>query len=122
MTDDPEEDGARSGARRALVFDSGLGGLTVLAEIRRLRPDVDIVYVADDAAFPYGRLSEAELISRVETVMARIIADHWPDILVVACSTASTLALPRLRRPILACRSSAWCRRSSRRPRLRVPG
>ena len=47
-------------ARRALVFDSGLGGLTVLSEIGRLRPDVEIVYVADDAAFSYGRLGEAE--------------------------------------------------------------
>ncbi len=84
-------------APRALVFDSGLGGLTVLGEIRRVRPDVDIVYVADDAAFPYGRLSEAELVARVETVMARTIADFSPDIVVVACSTASTLALPRLR-------------------------
>lgn len=84
-------------ALRALVFDSGLGGLTVLGEIKRLRPDVDIVYVADDAAFPYGRLGEAELVARVETVMERTIADHRPDIVVIACSTASTLALPRLR-------------------------
>jgi len=84
-------------APRALVFDSGLGGLTVLEAIRRLRPDVDIVYVADDAAFPYGRLSEPTLIARVREVMARMIADWRPDIVVVACSTASTLALPHLR-------------------------
>ena len=82
---------------RALVFDSGLGGLSVLAEIRRLRPDVDIVYAADDAAFPYGRLSEAALIARVETVIAALIGDIEPDIVVIACSTASTLALPPLR-------------------------
>ena len=84
-------------APRALVFDSGLGGLTVLAEIRRLRPDVDIVYVADDAAFPYGRLSDSTLLSRVEAVMARVVAEQTPDIVVIACSTASTLALPHLR-------------------------
>jgi glutamate racemase len=84
-------------APRALVFDSGLGGLSVLAEIRRLRPDVEIVYAADDAAFPYGRLSEAALVSRVETVMARLIGETEPDIVVIACSTASTLALPPLR-------------------------
>jgi glutamate racemase len=89
----------RGGARprRALVFDSGLGGLTVLAEIRRLREDLEIVYVADDAAFPYGRLGEAELVARVEAVMARVIPDHRPGAVVIACSTASTLALPRLR-------------------------
>ena len=96
------EDGAVAAALpphapRALVFDSGLGGLSVLAEIDRLRPDVEIVYAADDAAFPYGRLSEAALIARVETVMARLIAVHSPDIVVIACSTASTLALPLLR-------------------------
>jgi len=85
------------GAPRALVFDSGLGGLSVLAEIRRLRADVEIVYAADDAAFPYGRLGEAELVARVETVMARLIGETAPDIVVIACSTASTLALPPLR-------------------------
>ncbi len=84
-------------APRALVFDSGLGGLSVLAEVRRLRPDVGIVYAADDAAFPYGRLSEAALVARVETVMARLIGETEPDIVVIACSTASTLALPSLR-------------------------
>jgi glutamate racemase len=51
-------DAAAARAPRALVFDSGLGGLSVLAEVRRLRPDVEIVYAADDAAFPYGRLGE----------------------------------------------------------------
>jgi glutamate racemase len=88
---------AASRAPRALVFDSGLGGLSVLAEIRSLRPDVEIVYAADDAAFPYGRLGEAALVARVETVMARLIGETEPDIVVVACSTASTLALPPLR-------------------------
>jgi glutamate racemase len=65
------------------VFDSGLGGLTVLGEFGRLRRDVDIVYVADDAAFPYGGLGEAERVARVETVMARVIADHRPETVVV---------------------------------------
>jgi len=89
--------GAAARAPRALVFDSGLGGLSVLSEIRRLRPDVEIVYAADDAAFPYGRLGEAALVARVETVMARLIAEAEPDVIVIACSTASTLALPPLR-------------------------
>jgi glutamate racemase len=88
---------AAARAPRALVFDSGLGGLSVLAEIRRLRPDVEIVYAADDAAFPYGRLSEAALIARVEAVMGRLIGEIEPDIVVIACSTASTLALSPIR-------------------------
>ncbi len=97
LTAEVEEDPAAPRPPRALVFDSGLGGLSVLAEIERLRPDVEIVYAADDAAFPYGRLSEPALVSRVETVMARLIGDVEPDIVVIACSTASTLALPPLR-------------------------
>ena len=95
LTEGPFSDDGQS--PRALIFDSGLGGLTVLAEVRRLRPDVEIVYVADDAAFPYGRLSESELIARVETAIARVAAKVKPDIVVIACNTASTLALPRLR-------------------------
>ena len=80
-----------------LVFDSGLGGLTVLAEVMRLRPDAQCVYVADDAGFPYGPLSEAALVARVEKVMVRLIARFAPDAIVIACNTASTLLLPHLR-------------------------
>ena len=80
-----------------LVFDSGLGGLTVFDEVLRLRPDADFTYVADDAGFPYGRLSEATVISRVGDVMDRLIASVRPDMVVVACNTASTLVLPHLR-------------------------
>lgn len=80
-----------------LVFDSGLGGLTVLEQVRRARPDAAYVYAADDAAFPYGRLSEPVLVERVLTVMERLIGLHAPDLVVVACNTASTLVLPALR-------------------------
>jgi glutamate racemase len=80
-----------------LVFDSGLGGLTVLAEARKARPQARFVYAADDAAFPYGRLGEAALTARVLAVMERLIAAHAPDIVVVACHTASTVVLGPLR-------------------------
>lgn len=80
-----------------LVFDSGLGGLTVFTELKRARPDARFIYAADSAAFPYGALSEPELLSRVVAVIRRLIAIHAPDIVVVACNTASTLVLPRLR-------------------------
>ncbi len=82
---------------RALVFDSGLGGLTVLASIARARPDVELIYAADDAFFPYGALGEAELVARVGSVMASLIDRHAPDLAVVACNTASTLVLGPLR-------------------------
>ena len=82
---------------KILVFDSGLGGLTVLAEVMRLRPDAQCIYVADDAGFPYGRLGEAALVARVGEVMARLIHLFAPDAIVIACNTASTLVLPQLR-------------------------
>jgi glutamate racemase len=80
-----------------LVFDSGLGGLTVFREIVKARPDAAYVYVADDAFFPYGRHSEAELVARVVPLMQELITTHVPDLVVIACNTASTLVLPHLR-------------------------
>ena len=80
-----------------LVFDSGLGGLTVLREVMRQRPDADIIYAADDAAFPYGRLGEQALVDRVLSVMERLVDRFHPDLVVIACNTASTLVLPALR-------------------------
>lgn len=80
-----------------LVFDSGLGGLTVHREVTKARPGAHYVYVADDTFFPYGRQREADLLARVLTVMEELIAAHQPDLVVVACNTASTLVLPQLR-------------------------
>ena len=84
-------------APRVTVFDSGLGGLTVLAEIVKARPDVEIVYAADDARFPYGEMGEAELVDRVGLVVGDLIETTSPDVVVIACNTASTLVLPPLR-------------------------
>jgi glutamate racemase len=80
-----------------LVFDSGLGGLTVFREIAAARPDARLVYAADDAFFPYGRHGEAELVARVVPLMGELIARTTPDLVVIACNTASTLVLPHLR-------------------------
>jgi glutamate racemase len=80
-----------------LVFDSGLGGLTVFREIIKARPDARYVYVADDAFFPYGAQPEEGLVSRVCGLIAELVADHRPDLIVIACNTASTLVLPHLR-------------------------
>src|SRR5579863_10394469 len=82
---------------KILVFDSGLGGLTVLAQVMRLRPDAQCLYVADDAGFPYGRLNPDALIARVNAVMKNLVARYAPDAVVIACNTASTLVLPHLR-------------------------
>jgi glutamate racemase len=80
-----------------LIFDSGVGGLTVFHEVVRARPDARYIYVADDAGFPYGNQAEAALIARIVAVIGKAIAEHKPDLVVVACNTASTLALAQLR-------------------------
>jgi glutamate racemase len=76
-----------------VVFDSGLGGLTVFREIAAARPDARYIYIADDEAFPYGDLPEPALIDRVTKVIGGEIARSSPDLVVIACNTASTLAL-----------------------------
>src|ERR1700748_1337943 len=80
-----------------LVFDSGLGGLTVLREIVAARQDAHFVYVADDAFFPYGHHSEDEIIARVVPLVGELIERHAPDLVVIACNTASTLVMAHLR-------------------------
>ena len=80
-----------------LVFDSGLGGLTVLREVVKARPDAHYVYVADDAFFPYGHHGEEEIIARVVPLIGELIAAHAPDLVVIACNTASTLVMSHLR-------------------------
>lgn len=82
---------------RILLFDSGLGGLTVARAVRVANPEADLLYAADSAAFPYGAWGEPQLVERIVAVMARLIDAAKPDLVVVACNTASTLALASLR-------------------------
>src|SRR5882757_9024696 len=86
-----------SAAPTILVFDSGLGGLTVLREIVGSRTDAHYVYVADDAFFPYGHHGEEQIIARVVPLVGELIAAHAPDLVVIACNTASTLVMSHLR-------------------------
>ena len=83
--------------RSVLVFDSGIGGLTIAGEIRALRPDLALTYVADNGAFPYGTKTEAFLLARIPALLMEAARLAPPDILVVACNTASTIILPSLR-------------------------
>jgi glutamate racemase len=80
-----------------LVFDSGLGGLTVYREVVGALPQARYLYVADDAFFPYGGRDEGALIARVIALMGDLIATQRPDLVIIACNTASTLVLPQLR-------------------------
>jgi glutamate racemase len=86
-----------AGRETILVFDSGLGGLTVYREIVAARAGADFIYVADDAAFPYGAMDEAALLARVIDLIGGLIQQYRPDLVVIACNTASTIALPALR-------------------------
>ncbi|MFG1479621.1 glutamate racemase [Xanthobacter sp. V4C-4] len=80
-----------------LVFDSGVGGLSVFREVAHARPDAHFIYAADDAGFPYGGLSDQALVARVDEVVGRLIAATGPSLVVIACNTASTVVLPSLR-------------------------
>jgi glutamate racemase len=84
-------------SEKILLLDSGLGGLTVFREVAALRPHANYIYVADDAAFPYGGLDERVLVARVVDLMGKLIEAHQPDLVVIPCNTASTIALPALR-------------------------
>src|SRR6476659_505362 len=80
-----------------LFFDSGVGGLSVLGPTRKLLPYAPIVYAADSAAFPYGRRSEAEIAARVPALLGRLVERFRPRLAVIACNTASTIALDHVR-------------------------
>ncbi len=80
-----------------LFFDSGVGGLSVLAPTRALLPNAPIVYAADSAGFPYGKRSEAELATRVPALLGRLVERYHPRLVVIACNTASTIALDHAR-------------------------
>ncbi len=82
---------------RILVFDSGVGGLSVAREIQQRLPLNPLIYASDNAFFPYGTKGETELIGRVDQVISELLLRYPADILVVACNTASTLTLPHLR-------------------------
>jgi glutamate racemase len=87
---------------KILVFDSGLGGISILEAIQQQHPGCALIYCSDNAAFPYGTKPEAQLIERVGKVFARLDREFHPDILVVACNTASTVALPHVRNLVRA--------------------
>jgi glutamate racemase len=80
-----------------LVFDSGVGGLSIVREIQKRLPNAPILYASDNAFFPYGTKGEAELIARVGQVLQRIIKNNAVSLVVVACNTASTVTLPHIR-------------------------
>lgn len=79
------------------IIDSGVGALSIYQEINKLLPNQQCVVVADNQAFPYGNKSQADLKNRVVSLARRVVDRYSPGLLVIACNTASTIALPALR-------------------------
>lgn len=92
MTTDPSD-----AAKPILLFDSGVGGLTVLAELRKLLPQAPVIYAADNAGLPYGDKSEAQVAARVAGLLGRMTERLHPRLACIACNTASTIALDAVR-------------------------
>jgi glutamate racemase len=83
--------------RPILFFDSGVGGLSIVGPARAALPAATFVYAADSAGFPYGTKSEAEIAARVPVLLGRLAERYRPRLIVIACNTASTIALPVVR-------------------------
>ena len=86
-----------SDVRPILIFDSGVGGLSIAEPVRAALPRAPIVYAADSAGFPYGIKSEGEIAARVPALLGRLAERYRPRLIVIACNTASTIALPAVR-------------------------
>jgi glutamate racemase len=80
-----------------LLFDSGVGGLTVLAELRKVLPEAPVIYAADTAGLPYGEKTEAQVAARVAGLLGRLSERYSPRLITIACNTASTIALGMVR-------------------------
>ncbi|WP_428773654.1 glutamate racemase [Vibrio sp.] len=80
-----------------LIFDSGVGGLSVYQEIKKLLPRLNYIYMFDNQAYPYGELAQEVLIPRVVGCITRLVEQNPVDLVVIACNTASTIVLPKLR-------------------------
>ncbi len=80
-----------------LIFDTGVGGLSVLEPIRALLPNAPIVYAMDRAGYPYGQKTEAELTARVPALLGRLVEHVDARLAVIACNTASVIALDPVR-------------------------
>jgi glutamate racemase len=80
-----------------LLFDSGVGGLSVLIELRKLLPHAPVIYAADNAGLPYGTKTEAQIAARVAGLLGRMTERFRPRLVCIACNTASTIALGMVR-------------------------
>lgn len=97
MTATPLPDPPPDPAAPLLLFDSGVGGLSVLAKVRAALPQAPVIYVADNAGLPYGDKTEAQIAARVSGLLGRLTERLRPRLVCIACNTASTIALAAVR-------------------------
>ena len=80
-----------------VILDSGVGGLSIYKEIKTVLPNMPVVYCADTQGFPYGPRPELEVIERTSDCLGTLAKKYDPALAVIACNTASTISLPRIR-------------------------
>lgn len=83
--------------KRVLIFDSGVGGLSVYEQIIKINPSIKCNYLFDNAYFPYGELARETLINRTIQLLSDFMQQYPADLVVIACNSASTIALNELR-------------------------
>lgn len=91
------ESAAGDPAAPILLFDSGVGGLSVLGKVRQVLPEAPVMYVSDNAGLPYGSKTEAQIAARVSGLLGRLTERYRPRLVCIACNTASTIALASVR-------------------------
>ncbi len=84
-------------AQPILIFDSGVGGLSIYQAIKQRLPDLEVVYCSDSAGFPYGPKPEDVIVERSCYFLRALTEQYHPSLAIIACNTASTIALPALR-------------------------
>jgi len=83
--------------KKIVIFDSGVGGLSVYQEVYKRLPGCEYIYFFDNEAFPYGELDSNLLIRRCSSFVAYLVKKYCADLVIIACNTASTIVLPTLR-------------------------
>lgn len=83
-----------------VIFDSGVGGLSVYQEVKRKLPGLDVVYCADNQGFPYGPKPESEVVERTLHCLNHLAQEYHPSLVVIACNTASTISLAGARQKL----------------------
>ncbi|KEQ11915.1 glutamate racemase [Endozoicomonas montiporae] len=87
-------------SRPIVIFDSGVGGLSIYQEVKRKLPDIEVIYCADNEAFPYGSKPETEVIDRTLYCLNELARQFQPSLAIIACNTASTISLPKARQAL----------------------